>query len=225
MPQRPHAVICDVIGTLFPLDPLRAGLAGLGLLPAALEAWWAEALRDSFALAATGRFRPLRDMLETALDSLCRQYQVASEAPARRALLDGIATLPPAADAAACLDALLQSGIHAHVLTNGSAALTETMLRHARLRDSLGLVLSAEEIGLAKPREEAYRHAVQRTGIAPRRLVLVSAHPWDVHGAKAAGLMAAYVRRGQPFPPTLLPPDVEAEQLRDVAAVLAGLRG
>jgi 2-haloacid dehalogenase len=221
MPQRPHAVICDVIGTLFPLEPLRAGLAGLGLPPPALEAWFAEAQRDSFALAATGRFQPLRDMLESALDALCRQHQVAPEAPARQALLDGIALLPPAPDAAACLDALLQAGIHAHVLTNSSVALTEAMLRQARLRDSLGLILSGEEVGLAKPREEAYRHAVQRSGIAPRRLVLVSAHPWDVHGAKAAGLMAAYVRRGQPFPPTLLPPDIEAEELGDIAAALA----
>lgn len=225
MPQRPHAVICDVIGTLFPLDPLRSGLAGLGLPPLALEAWFAESLRDTFALAATGRFQPLRDMLESALDSLCRQHDVNAEAPLRQALLDSIATLPPAPDAAACLDALLQSGIHVHVLTNGTAAQTEAMLRLARLRDSLGLVLSAEEVGFVKPRQEVYRHAVQRTGIGPKRLALISAHPWDVHGAKAAGLMAAYVRRGEPFPSTLLPPDVEAEQLDDIAAVLTGLRG
>lgn len=225
MPQHPHAVICDVIGTLFPLEPLRAGLVGLGLPPPALEAWFAEAQRDSFALAATGRFQPLRVMLDAALDSLCRQHEVAPEVPARQALLDSIALLPPAPDAAACLYALLQSGIHPHVLTNGSAAQTEAMLRQARLRDSLGLVLSAEEVGLAKPREEAYRHAAQRSGFAPRRLLLVSAHPWDVHGAKAAGLMAAYVRRGRPFPRTLLPPDIEAEELRDIAAILTAPRG
>jgi len=224
MPQRPHAVICDVIGTLFPLDPLRPGLAGLGLPPSALEAWFAEALRDTFALAATGRFQPLRDMLEAALDAVCRQHGAAPEAPARQALLDGIVLLPPAPDAAACLDALLQSGIHAHVLTNGSAAQTEAMLRQARLRDSLGLVLSAEEVGLAKPRPELYHHAAQRAGIAPRRLALVTAHPWDVHGAKAAGLMAAYIRRGQPFPPPLLSPDIEVEELGDLAAAFAALR-
>jgi 2-haloacid dehalogenase len=225
MPQRPHAAICDVIGTLFPLDPLRSGLAELGLPPLALEAWFAEALRDSFALAATDRFQPLRDMLGAALDNLCRQHEAEPEAPARQALLDSITILPPAPDAAASLDVLLQSGIHAHVLTNGAAAQVEAMLRQARLRDSLGLVLSAEEVGLVKPREEIYRHAVQRTGIAPRRLALITVHPWDVHGAKAAGLMAAYVRRGRPFPPTLLPPDIEAEELGDAAAALAALRG
>ena len=44
-----------------------------------------------------------------------------------------------------------------------------------------------------------------------------------VVGAGAAGLMAAYIRRGRPFPPTLLPPDIEAEELCDAVAALAAL--
>ena len=54
MPTRPQAVAFDVMGTLFPLDPLREPLVGLGLPPQALEIWFARTLRDGFALAAAG---------------------------------------------------------------------------------------------------------------------------------------------------------------------------
>jgi 2-haloacid dehalogenase len=51
---------------------------------------------------------------------------------------------------------------------------------------------------------------------------LVAAHPWDVHGAKCAGLIGAFVARGHAFPPFLQGPDVKAPSLLEVARRLAG---
>ncbi len=74
---------------------------------------------------------------------------------------------------------------------------------------------------MATPRCEVYLQVASRAGIDPGRLVLVGAHPWDIHGAKAAGLMAGFVARGQPFPPIMMAPDVQGDTLAEVAGMLA----
>ena len=56
-------------------------------------------------------------------------------------------------------------------------------------------MLSAELIGKYKPDPAVYRMAARLLGIADGELVLVAAHPSDLDGARAAGLMTAYVER------------------------------
>ena len=49
-------------------------------------------------------------------------------------------------------------------------------------------------------------------------------HAWDTHGAKRAGMGAAYVARGgQPFPDVMEPPDLIGATLVEVAEALAAL--
>jgi hypothetical protein len=74
MPDRPSVVAFDVIGTLFPLDPLREPLVGLGLPPQALEVWFARTLRDGFALAASGAFRPFAEVATGTLVGLLAEH-------------------------------------------------------------------------------------------------------------------------------------------------------
>lgn len=53
--------------------------------------------------------------------------------------------------------------------------------------------------------EEAARHNVCNMAM---QVMLAAVHPWDTHGAKAAGLQAAYINRdGADYPPYFLPPD------------------
>ena len=91
------------------------------------------------------------------------------------------------------------------------------------LRPLFQSVLSVEDVGLSKPRGEVYGHAASVLGIAPGDLCLVAAHAWDVHGAKAAGLKTAFVSRGQPFPATMLAPDVIGDELADTAKAISAL--
>lgn len=67
------AVAFDVIGTVFPLEPLRAPITNLGFAPSALEGWFAAGLRDAFALAVVGDFKPFATVLEDALDGLAAE--------------------------------------------------------------------------------------------------------------------------------------------------------
>ncbi len=106
-------------------------------------------------------------------------------------------------------------------LSNGAAAATEALLRSAGLDEFVEQVISVEEVKLSKPRREVYLHTAKATGMAPGDLALVATHAWDVHGAKAAGLVAGFVSRGQPYPTTMFPPDFTGQELIDTARILA----
>jgi hypothetical protein len=58
------AVIFDIIGTCFSLDKPRQRLVELGAPPHALELWFAQTLRDAFALSHAGSYRQLKEVLE-----------------------------------------------------------------------------------------------------------------------------------------------------------------
>lgn len=54
------------------------------------------------------------------------------------------------------------------------------------------------------------------------QVMLVAVHPWDVNGAKAAGLQAAFVaRNGEPYPAFLKQPDLTIDSLTHLAEQLA----
>ncbi len=109
--QRPEAVVFDVIGTLFSLDPLRGVLETAGIPGDALEVLFAETLRDAFALAATGVFQPLQAVLDANLDALLHRYGVKPGAVPRKAALTAMQELPAYPDAAEALTVLSNANI------------------------------------------------------------------------------------------------------------------
>jgi 2-haloacid dehalogenase len=78
-------------------------------------------------------------------------------------------------------------------LSNGNVSLLLDMARHGGL--PWDTIFSAELFGRYKPDPEAYRGACRLLDLPPERVMLVAAHPSDLRGAKAAGLMTGYVAR------------------------------
>ena len=220
---RPHAVAFDIIGTTFSLEPLRGALEGAGVPGHALEALFAATLRDAFALAATDAFQPLRAVMGANLDALFRRHGVADGAAHQEAILGMMATLPPHPDAAPALAALARANAPALAVSNGGADATRSLLRNAGLDGMVSAVVSVDDVGLSKPRREVYQHAARSAGVEPGRLALVATHPWDIQGAKAAGLLTGFVARGQAFPPVMASPDVQGEDLVEVVEKLLRL--
>ena len=107
--------------------------------------------------------------------------------------MGGFGELEPFPDAAEAV-ALTAN---AAVLTNGGAEDTEKLLRRGGIEMR---VISVEEVHAYKPHPLPYRFAAEQLG---DRILLVSAHAWDVLGAQAAGFDAVWVDRGErvwPFP-------------------------
>ena len=78
-------------------------------------------------------------------------------------------------------------------LSNGNFSLLTNMAKRGGL--PWDCVISAELFRHYKPDPEVYLGCADLLGVAPHELMLVAAHPDDLRGAKAAGLMTGYVRR------------------------------
>lgn len=223
MTVRPKVIAFDMIETVFSLESMRPRLAGLGLPDSELELWFVSALRNAFALAITDRFSPFRVVLRGSLVTLLAQHRLPMREEPIEAVLDGMSELEPHFDAARAFAVLADEGFRIVALSNGAADTTEHLLWRSDLKQYVEAVLSVEEVQRSKPRREVYLHVAEVCGVAPEEIALVATHSWDTHGAKAAGLMSAFVARGQPYLGVMLQPDVQGETLLDVAHALANL--
>jgi FMN phosphatase YigB (HAD superfamily) len=82
------------------------------------------------------------------------------------------------------------------VLTNGSADNAGRLLRASGLAGLADPELSVEAVRAWKPAPAPYRHAARELGVAPERLMLVAAHPWDCAGATAGRVAGRDPARG-----------------------------
>jgi len=99
-------------------------------------------------------------------------------------------------DVAAGLAAIRDAGLRTALLTNGMQEQQHAKLAALGLTGRVGPVLTAEGLGVAKPRAEAFAAACDAVG-APAAAVLHLGddHPVDVVGARAAGLRAVHLDR------------------------------
>jgi 2-haloacid dehalogenase len=219
MSRRPAVVAFDVMETLASLEPLRARLTETGQPPGLLEAWYTRTLRDGMALSATGDYAGFTGVADAALRGLTH-YTISDDQVAY--VMAGFDELPAFPDALPAVTQLTEAGLRVACLTNGSASFTSSFVERAGLR--VDRIISVGEVYRWKPASVVYLYAAEVLGVSPDRLALVSAHDWDCHGAKRAGLTAGWVSRkaggfGVPF----APPDVRGEDLTAVAAKLLAL--
>lgn len=221
MKQPPVAVAFDVIETTFSLESLRPKFEAAGIAGGSLERWFAQLLRDAFALSATGVYKPFGEIAASTLET------AGADASQAQAILQGFLELDAHPDVRPAIETLKDAGVRVAAFTNGSSGVTETLFERAGLAGFVERVVSIDEIRVWKPRREVYLHCAETLRTPPGSLALVAAHPWDIHGAAMAGLSTGYVaRNGAPFPSVMSAPDVTGASLVEVAeGLLRGKRG
>jgi 2-haloacid dehalogenase len=120
-------------------------------------------------------------------------HQLAPGATA--SLLEMYRQLPAFPEAAAGLERIRRAGCRMVAFSNGEAAFVRAVLGNAGLLAMLEDVVSVDELKIYKPSPSVYRHLATRMGVEMASTWLVSSNPFDVIGAKAAGLRAAWVSR------------------------------
>jgi 2-haloacid dehalogenase len=198
-----RALVFDVFGTLV---DWRSGIA---------EAFSASGVPgDPYELADgwRARYRPILDEVNegarpwgdfdalhlVTLDALLAEQGVDLPADQRAKLVHAWHRLDPWPDVRKGLEALRRQRVVAS-LSNGHTALLVDLARHGDLR--FDCVLSAELAHAYKPAPEVYETAARLLAVEPADLMLVAAHPWDLAGARAAGLRTAFVDRPLEYGP------------------------
>lgn len=202
-PDTIEAVVLDVNETLFGLDAVRERMATVNLDPDLLPLWFAEVLRDGFALAAAGRFAAFPDLARARL----RAHLAAAGGDPDRAseVLGGFEAVTAHDDVRSGLPRLRSAGLRVGTMTNGTAAITAGFLEREGLADAVDEVMDVSEVGAWKPARPPYLYAAGRLGAALDATLMVAVHPWDVAGAVAAGLRGAWINRGGDEWPRVFP--------------------
>lgn len=211
----------DVFGTL--VDP--TGIAGVlrphaGERTAALVAEWRRSqLEFAFRRAAMGRYQPFDRLTRAALDRAVAVIGTDIPPSEREELVAAWTRLPPFPEAADALEKLRAAGHRCVAFSNGTPAGLQALLKYANLDEHLDDVLSVEHVGTYKPAPAVYAYLVEQGGGDADAVWLVSGNAWDVIGARAAGLHAAWVQRdaGVPFDPWENEPDLVVADLMELA--------
>ena len=98
MRARPAAIAFDVIETLFSLEPVGARLQAAGLPESALRLFFAQLLRDAFALEASGVYKPMPEIAAANLAiALAGHGRPAAKSDVQQ-IMGAFAELPPHPD-------------------------------------------------------------------------------------------------------------------------------
>ncbi len=221
-PRPPRLLIFDVNGTLSDMAPMATRFTDVGASAELATSWFAELLRDGFALTVVRSSEKFADL---AAESLRVSLQgVGLNRPPEEAvahILEGFSTLTVHGDVPEGMAALSELGIRLVTLSNGATSVAEALLDRAGVSEHLERLLSVEDAGGWKPDARAYAYALQECEVAPADAMLVAIHPWDVDGASRAGLATAWLdRTGGRYPTYFRPADVRASSLVDLAAQL-----
>jgi len=99
-----------------------------------------------------------------------------------------------------------------------------TSLDHAGLLARFSKIVSVDSIRSFKPDPAVYEHLLAETQAPREALWLVSSNSFDVIGAKACGLRAAWVKRDakRAFDPWEFEPDLIVHGLNELKVILRG---
>lgn len=219
----PKVIFFDVNETLLDLEDLRSSVAeALDGRDDLLGLWFSTMLHHSLVDTATERFHTFGEIGVSALLMVAESKGIElTEEEARKAIVTPLRSLPPHPDVKKGLARIKATGITLASLTNSSNRGVQTQFENAELTEYFERRLSVEDIKVYKPDLRSYRWALEQMGVKPEEAMLVAAHGWDIAGAKAAGMQAAFITRpGKTLYPLAIKPDYIVSDLFELAEIL-----
>lgn len=223
MNATPRVIVFDVNETLSDMSPMGERFAEVGAPAHLAKLWFAALLRDGFAVTAAGGNAAFADVAAGALRGLLSGAGIETDLDrAVERVLAGLAGLGVHPDVPDGVRALRSRGYRLATLTNGSTQVAEKLLAGAGIRDHFERLLSVEDAPGWKPARAAYDYAASACAVDPQHMLLVAVHPWDIHGAAAAGLATTWINRaGSSYPDYFSAPDYTVASLADLPDALA----
>jgi len=187
-------IVFDAYGTLF--DVTSVGRAVAQVTDSANQfaaTWRAKQIEYTWLRTLMGRYAPFWQVTEDALRYTAARYELDLSAAQHDALMSAWLDVSPFPDVVAALPQL--RGHKRAILSNGTFAMLDAMVRAAHLRDQFDAVLSVETVQQYKPHPNVYTLIEQVLGTKLRETTFVSSNAWDVAGAASFGLRVVWINR------------------------------
>lgn len=220
---RPQVILFDVNETLLDMGPLKQAVNAAFSNKAAFSQWFGLLLQHSLVATVTDQYFNFATLADAALNMAATMLQEKPLLQAQKHALTTLLTqLPPHPDVPAGLRQLRDAGYRLVAFTNSTGAALAEQLRFAGLTEYFEQQLSVDAVHRYKPHPDTYRYALAQAAVAPAHALMVAAHGWDMAGALAAGLQAAFLARpGQTLYPLAPLPTYQAPTLTALAEQLA----
>ena len=219
-----EALAFDMYGTL--VDPIRIWKQLEQYIPGdaqrIAEMWRQKQLEFTFRLTAMERYEDFEQVTRKALDYALAANGHSLDAQQKNSLMAQYNDLEHFVDVESGLQRLKDQGYTMVVFSNGNPAMLTNIMNAANLHPYFRGFVSVDEVKVYKPSPLVYRHVANSLGWSIDEVRLISSNPFDVIGAEAAGMQAAWVNRSGGMFDTLAPrPQMVVKSLVELADVLA----
>jgi 2-haloacid dehalogenase len=220
----PDGIGFDIYGTL--VDPLEMNkhlrpFAG-EMADRMSELWRNKQIEYTFRRGLMREYEDFGVCTRQALVLAARALEVQLSEEDQDKLIEEYQNLRPFPDVVPGIEALKKEGRMLVAFSNGVEATTRTLLERAGVLPHLDGVVSVDDLKTFKPDPEVYRYLARSLQRTLYETWLVSSNPFDVIGAKNAGLNAAWIQRkpDAQFDPWGTEPDLVAPDLEALAEEL-----
>lgn len=189
--------VFDAYGTLYDVHSVASATeeAFPGHGEAITQIWRMKQLEYTWLRSLMGRYEDFWSVTRESLTYTLSTLGLKAEPGTFDAILDRYLHLRPYPDAMEALAKLRRGGHRLAILSNGSQAMLDALVRNTGFDEALDAVLSVDDKRIFKPSPEAYSLVEERLGARPDEVVFVSCNPFDVSGAKSYGFKVAWIER------------------------------
>ena len=228
MPQEPlipniNACVFDAYGTLFDVhSAVGKYIERLGNISEQVSnIWRTKQLEYTWLRSLMKKHADFWQVTQDALDYALAVFNI-KDKQSRKDLINAYLRLECYPEVPDTLAKLKDSGQQIAILSNGSPAMLEAVVKSSGLEDLVQIILSVEMVGIFKPDPAVYQLAVDQLGVTAAEIVFMSSNAWDAVGATAFGLRVAWINRFAQRPERLpFQPDIEIKTLDQLPGLLS----
>ena len=189
------AIIFDAYGTLFDVNSAAEKCKDkIGDKWEEFANYWRTTqLEYTWLRSLMKRHKDFWQVTEDSLDKAIKAFEI--DTSMRNELLDLYKTLSPFKEVPGILKSLKERDLKLAILSNGTPALLNQLVKNNNLDNLFDDLFSIEEVGIYKPDYKVYDMPIKKYQIKKNEVAFLSANTWDVSGGGNYGYNSIWVNR------------------------------
>jgi len=189
------AIVFDAYGTLFDVNSAAEKCKGkIGDKWEGFANFWRTTqLEYTWLRSLMKRHKDFWQITEDSLDKSMKYFKIDSSM--KNELLNLYKVLSPYPEVKEVLKKLKVKEYKLAILSNGTPALLNELVKSSNLENIFDDLFSVEEVGIYKPDSKVYDMPIKKYQIKPDEVAFLSANTWDVSGGGNYGYNAIWVNR------------------------------
>jgi len=189
------AIIFDAYGTLFDVNSAAEKCKDkIGDKWESFANYWRTTqLEYTWLRSLMKKYKDFCQITEDSLDKSMKAFKIDSSM--RDELLDLYKILSTFPEVKEVLNNLKEKNYKLAILSNGTPALLNKLVKSNNLESIFDDIFSVEEVGIYKPDSKVYDIPIKKYQIQKNEVVFLSANTWDVSGGGNYGYNSVWVNR------------------------------